>query len=444
MVMLQLYCGNVIDELNKFPADLVHCVVTSPPYWGLRDYGLEPQIWDGLPDCDHDWTPGGGGLLHENRNFKRGTQEEVSGSGPLVKVREESRGGDSFCSKCGAWRGQLGLEPDYRLYVSHIVQIFEAIRRVLRPDGVCFLNLGDSYAGSWGNYSPGSPAPQDGWSHSRFVRRAYDDRNWRPVQSHKQTGLKPKDLCGIPWRVALALQDAGWWLRSDIIWNKPNPMPESILDRPTRSHEYIFLLAKSRRYYWDADAVRQPCVGDHHDGKRKEYNTKPTMAAGKRKGVQVGNNPAGRNLRTVWTMTTQSTPEAHFATFPEKLVRRCIKAGTSEHGVCASCGAPWKRDRSKNDTPDTWYNQQQSILLGEQEEQKAARDPGQMVGKWKPTCKCGHSVIPALVLDPFVGSGTTCKAANNLGRRAIGIDLNPEYVAIAKKRTRSLFSLAEY
>lgn len=435
--MLKLYCGDVIEELNKLPADSVHCVVTSPPYWGLRDYGLEAQIWDDDPECDHDWTPGGGGLLHENRNFKTGTQEEVSGSGPLVKVRGESKGGDSFCNKCGAWKGQLGLEPDYRLYVIHMVQVFQAVRRVLRPDGACFLNLGDSYIGSWGNYSPKSPAPQAGWSHSRFTRRSYDDRSWRPVNSHNQPGLKSKDLCGIPWRVALALQDDGWWLRSDIIWSKPNPMPESVLDRPTRSHEYIFLLTKSQQYFWDHIAVRQPAVGGNNDGSRKEYDKKPTMAAGGKKGVQVGGGKDSRNLRTVWTMTTQSTPEAHFATFPERLARRCIKAGTSEHGVCAECGAPWKR--SKKQVQTDWYARQNSIVMGEQV------PGGFMSPHWQPTCKCGNAeVIPATVLDPFVGSGTTCKAANNLCRRAIGIDLNPDYVQIAKKRTHSLFSIAEY
>ena len=234
--------GHVLDELRGIEPESIHCVVTSPPYFGLRDYGLPAQIWGGEPDCDHEFGAGihGGG----SSGFLNGSTLQ---GGPLGEERRptwESR----VCQRCGAWQGSLGLEPTVEMYVEHLVEVFREVRRVLRKDGTLWLNLGDSYAndGKWGGKTGGKQA---------YLPAADLERNGRQKRA---TGLKPKDLIGMPWRVAFALQADGWWLRSDIVWSKPNPMPESVKDRPTRAHEYLFLLSKSERYYYDHVAVREP------------------------------------------------------------------------------------------------------------------------------------------------------------------------------------------
>jgi DNA modification methylase len=259
----------------------VQCVVTSPPYWGLRDYGVA---------------------------------------------------------------GQLGLELTPELYVQHLVEIFREVRRVLRADGTCWLNLGDSFATTNGASRSGTKVQglreaQFGHAYGNHVDAERLKAHIRPTYG----GLKPKDLVGMPWRVAFALQADGWWLRSDIIWAKPNPMPESITDRPTKSHEYLFLLTKAARYYYDGEAI-------------KESLTDASLERGYKGGPSIKGNgdrpyfstreyiPAGRNRRSVWTIATEPYPDAHFATFPEKLVEPCILAGTSERGACPACWAPWARD----------------------------------------------------------------------------------------------------
>jgi DNA modification methylase len=273
-----------------------------------------------------------------------------------------------FCVWCSAWRGSLGLEPTPDLYVQHIVQVFREVKRVLRDDGTLWLNLGDSYFGTGKGPTPptgihgenGIPYPTVG---------VYSD----PV-------LKPKDLVGIPWRVAFALQADGWWLRSDIIWSKPNPMPESVTDRPTKAHEYLFLMAKSARYYYDAEAISEALVSDP-DSWGRHSQKDPGLAAPTprpmfgpdrdgRDGTDWGNR-ATRNRRTVWEIPTEAFPEAHFATFPQALVLPCIQAGSKPDDV---------------------------------------------------------------VLDPFCGSGTTGLVALANGRRFLGIELNPDYCEMARRR----------
>jgi DNA modification methylase len=279
-----------------------------------------------------------------------------------------------ICGKCGAKRidSQIGLEHSPEEYVGKMVEIFREIRRVLRGDGTVWLNLGDSYAGSGkGQGGKGTTSTKQLTNYGSYHGEIVID-----------CGLAQKQLLGIPWRVAFALQADGWWLRSDIIWHKPNPMPESVTDRPTKSHEYMFLLTKSARYYYDGDAVKEPLadstLADKRNGKGRlttgdntKYDLPPCSWYRNRKFT----DPAlGRNLRSVWTIPTQSYSGAHFATYPEKLVEPCIKAGTKAGDV---------------------------------------------------------------VLDPFCGSGTTGKVAVKLGRDFIGIELNPEYIELAKKRIES-------
>ena len=303
-----IICGDALAELKKLPDELVHCCVTSPPYWGLRDYGVD---------------------------------------------------------------GQLGLEPTPEEYVDNLVAVFREVRRVLRDDGTLWLNLGDCYNGSGGaggDYNPGG---------LKEGQPKYPGRNI--------ASLKPKDLVGIPWRVAFALQADGWWLRSDIIWHKPNPMPSSVKDRPTAAHEYIFLLSKSQHYYYDAQAIREPSSMPllSSDTKRKESKRgrrDKQRGHGRRHAgfnerwdqmSKAAQCAMGRNKRSVWTVATRPFPEAHFATFPLQLIEPCILAG-----------AP----------------------------------------------------VGGLGLDPFTGSGTTAVAAKRLGRQWLGIELNPEYAEMARRR----------
>jgi len=306
-----IYQGDALEVLRGLPSESVHCCVTSPPYWGLRDYGVE---------------------------------------------------------------GQLGLESTPEAYVERMVEVFREVRRVLRDDGTLWLNLGDSYTknkSNNGGYSEKSTL--QGFTRPDTKGRQADESGLRIKLSH---GLKKKDLIGIPWRVAFALQADGWYLRSDIVWYKPNAMPESVTDRPTKAHEYIFLLSKSSKYYYDAEAIKEPLARpeeplrktpavfggqNKHDG----YGTR------KYSGNEYVGTYTGRNKRSVWIVSTKPFPEAHFAVFPPDLIEPCILAG----------------------------------------------------------CPVGGTV-----LDPFLGSGTTLLVARRLGRSGIGIELNPDYCAMASRR----------
>jgi DNA modification methylase len=373
---LTLYGGDCRAVLAEMPAESVHCVVTSPPYWGLRDYGT--AAWDGGDEaCDHAV----GGQVAQTKHPAEG---HATGQRPGVDA--------SLCRKCGAVRidSQLGLEPTPEAYVENMVAVFREVRRVLRADGTLWLNLGDSYASDMKGSGGLAPSPTLGIGAGGESRLSEENRlrsNRRAAYEPRkvQHGLKPKDLVGIPWRVAFALQADGWYLRSDIIWSKPNPMPESVTDRPTKAHEYLFLLTKSPRYYFDADAVREPSISPeqeaHNQRYAKVYDAHTDRVAVRGEGIQPGNvnnvgiharpGQGGRNLRSVWTIATEPYPGAHFATFPRKLVEPCVKAGSPADGT---------------------------------------------------------------VLDPFAGSGTTLLVAQALGRRGIGIDLNPDYLKQALVR----------
>ena len=339
--------GHVLDKLQEVESDSVQCVVTSPPYWGLRDYGT--ATWEGGDEnCEHI-----------QRTNKQG------GEADRPHRELETFQYKDICKKCGAKRtdDQIGLEKTPELYVAKMVKVFREIKRVLRDDGTVWLNLGDSYNTT--------QAGNKTWGDGVGANKHYKDGSI-PKKRNTNIGLKTKDLCGIPWRVAFALQADGWYLRSDIIWHKPNPMPESVTDRPTKSHEYIFLLSKSQKYFYDAEAVKEP-VSEFSTFTKASNITPYGKESGKAKGLGCGSrgNSSGRNKRTVWTINTQPYKEAHFAVFPPRIPELCIRAGTKE-----------------GDT----------------------------------------------VLDPFFGSGTTGWVAQRLGRKWIGIELNAEYIKIAEKR----------
>ena len=343
------------------PADSVHCCVTSPPYWGLRDYGTPPQIWGGDSACRHRWS------IETRKGMTGGTASAKVHAKGAANFQAFGATKHAFCARCGAWRGSLGLEPTPALYVRHLVEVFREARRVLRKDGTLWLNIGDSYAGR--------RASRRDTGRRGFVEASRERTKWTD-RSLAAEGLKDKDLIGIPWRVAFALQDDGWWLRRDHIWAKPNPMPESVRDRCTTAHEYLFLLTKSARYYYDGAAIKEPAAVDRRDGKAfaRDYEKAAEKLPGYRKAAapRLSSSAAGeRNKRSVWTIATAPFPGAHFATFPPALIEPCILAG----------------------------------------------------------CPAGGTV-----LDPFLGAGTTALVADRLGRHCIGLELSPAYAAMARAR----------
>jgi DNA modification methylase len=311
MELNKIYHGDSLEVLKTFPSESVDCVITSPPYFGLRDYGVE---------------------------------------------------------------GQIGLEETPKIYVDKLVLVFREVKRVLKDDGTLWLNLGDSYSGSMREYNPKGT--------KNYVNSNLQKGNkgsFVPPPDWDKIGLKPKDLIGIPWRVAFALQKEGWYLRQDIIWHKPNPMPESVTDRCTKAHEYIFLLSKSPKYFFDNETIKEPVA--ESSIKRIEYGWHGKGDDGlgnyaglgqiEKMGERFCNTERGRNKRSVWRVTTGSYIGAHFATFPEKLIEPMIFAGCPKGGI---------------------------------------------------------------VLDIFMGAGTTGVVAKKLGRNYIGIELNEEYIKIAEKR----------
>ena len=443
---LTIHGGDVRDILPTLPSESVDCIVTSPPYWGLRDYGTATWI-GGDEACEHR-TDATGSTQNKGNNNRE--------AAPFRGV----------CGRCGAFRSdsQLGLEPTPEQYVANLVGVFRELRRVLKPSGTCWLNLGDSYNAYNGGAGPSSSISAGASTTERpQLETGYGLRT---------KGLKPKDLVGIPWRVAFALQADGWCLRSDIIWAKPNPMPESVTDRPTKAHEYLFLLTKSARYYYDAEAVAEATLpasiaryaygdpattrinkgGDY----REAWNN-----GDKHIGVPtVPDNPATRNLRSVWTIATRPDPGAHFAVFPPELPERCIKAGSSERGVCPECGAPWERqiERVTGRDWNAHKTREERLTIGNGTGATADKEriltPHTTTG-WLPSCEPLHNnvehwtssgiisslypqPIPAVVLDPFAGSGTVGLVANRLSRRAILIDLNPAYLEQQMERNAQM------
>ena len=635
---VRIMVGHVLAELAKLPDESVHCVVSSPPYYGLRDYGIPPQVWGGEPGCEHEWVTecvapqsGGTGAASAKQVTNAGTQ------GGVQRTIERA-----FCLRCGAWRCSLGLEPTVALYLDHMVEICREIRRVLRSDGTFWLNLGSSYASQGGHTAQGKNSARKGRSNvaaqnavkgydasgdknpilsrqpSRALACDIDDKEPRcspnpgsaysdpgdeyqgGSQSHRdhsadthlsqrrsslpteptsrdnehsdcaadlssiaqlaarlstnpalpqsaqvafaraatvwadlidaptslaaalesvrrmvnisgtvpQSGpsvdrtldkafsnsacycgscgkcfvrlamsalkFKPKDLMDVPNLVKLALQADGWWCRSTIAWCKKSPMPESVTDRPTSAHEHVFLLTRSPKYFYDADAVKEDSItGDPRrpytsqgawdlDGRPTEQRhggkLRPSVAKG---GGFSGkwsetDQPAfraiieNRNLRNFWLLGPSPFPEAHFATFHPRIPEIAILAGTSERGVCPKCGAQWARMTETKADDRVPY-----ATVGAGEKAKSCRGDGNGFNKvlredgrggdlatkrretlgWRATCGCdAGEPLPATVLDPFLGSGTTALVADRLGRNCIGIELSEGYAAMARRR----------
>ena len=311
--------------------------------------------------------------------------------------------------------GMIGLEPTFDEHLENLVAVFREVRRVLRDDGICAVNYGDAYA----------------------ANRSYQvtDSKHRSVGNETGStvpaGLKPKDLMMMPARVAMALQADGWWLRSEVIWHKPNPMPESATDRPTSAHEKIYLLSKSPKYFYDHTAVRLPPTG-RTDTISSFGKNNPDRQDNDRVKAFTLDGKVGANMRNVLKVATHSFKGAHFATFPPDVVRPWIAAGTSEHGCCSECGAPWVRVvDAVNSTRTKATGIGVDSILGRK---GRAGDVEATTLGWKPSCECDADVRPCTVMDPFGGSGTVGLVADQMRRDAILIEISPEYAEMARGR----------
>lgn len=494
-----IYCGHALD-LRELPAESVDMCMTSPPYWGLRSYKTEPQIWDSKDGCRHEW---GNELEGRRKRTDGDIVDRLSKEATKSAAAFNSTGGQ-FCSLCGAWRGELGLEPTIELYIKHLIQIFNEVKRVLKKTGTCWVNIDDSYAGSGG---PGGD----------FKDKYRGDDYCRPYNRNQ---LPAKSLCLIPSRFALAMVESGWVLRNDIVWEKPNPMPESVKDRFTGSWEHLFFFAKSKRYFFEQqfepmaypDRVFNPDISGHITAQLQQEGNRTT--GGLHDGrTQYGNPELGRNKRDVWGITTESfgmemclscgtiyessqfrklaeKPSkkcvcelgeipiwetipfvgyqcgycnivydrfkwdklngantkicrcgesnwlSHFATFPEKLCETPILAGCPSM-ICKRCGKA--RERIYEAT-------------GHINKREPAHVPNNCPTKvdstgWdytnRPTgeytdCGCNTGFEPGVALDPFMGSGTTLAVAKRLGRKGIGIDISEDYCKLAVKRIQGI------
>lgn len=406
--------GDVREQLRLLPDNSIHCAVTSPPYYGLRDYKIPSSTWS------------------------------------------------------DGWVGCLGNEPRLDMYVAHLIEVFRELYRVLRPDATFWLNLGDSYANGGRKWRDGD---------KKLQQRGMNNRPSDP------DGVKPKDLLGVPWMVAFALRNDGWYLRAENIWHKTSPMPESVQDRTTRAHEQVFMLSKGKKYYYDPFSISEPAVtvGDTRH-LRNDTTVGPRFSSGGRERTGKPQAPT-RNARSVWTIGPEPFPGSHFAVFPSEIPRKAILAGTSELGVCPECRSPWTRrvvKKYSNAISRSSVDAKQRNIGMQQDRPHRTYEKGLGTGKpyatidtigWFPSCKCDswsveyiddvsveaaetgerpqkmilipgpggiQEPIPATIIDPFAGSGTSLAVATVLNRNSIGIDLDGRLEGWLPERTEAI------
>lgn len=506
--MNKIIQGDTLQELKKIPDNLVNTIITSPPYWGLIDYGEETNvIWEGKEKCQHQFE-----IKEEKNPMDRGGKGQHDSDGIVGKMGDKTQTivKSGFCPKCGAWYGQLGLEPTLKLYLKHLSQITIELKRVLKPTGVMFWNHGDSYAtisGSgkiYGNIMP---------DYEEKIKSA----GLRHSKKLEQQGVPRKSLFLQNYRLILQMIDQGWILRNTIIWNKPNHMPSSVKDRFTNSYEPVFMLVKKKHYWFDLDAVRKPhttfenrpmgIIREREFGYNTEYpqirqtkipqaqaesfgnprarqHRKQDNVPGRNAPMYKGfnerweksqkfitpeqqketqektgwiegsgrvrsfydnfggeTNPKGKNPGDVWTIPTQPFPEAHFATFPEKLIEPMILSSCPKE-ICKKCGRARERIIKLGEV----------VMTGGSNKGKLSKSEGYVEGRehhghqfkqhehktlgWT-DCNCKAGWKSGIVLDPFIGSGTVAVVAKRLGRNYLGIELKEDYIKIAEQRIKA-------
>jgi len=433
--------GNAKEILQKFPDESIDCVITSPPYWALRDYGVATEtIWDSKEKCIHEW---------DNLERSHPSRGKRDGSGVYLDPKYERKGANkstvnsSFCIKCNAWKGQLGLEPTIELYIKHLSEIFDEVKRVLKKEGTCWVNISDTYYSvSGGKFENDNLGSKD-----RNRTKGLSQAN----QLKHGKELAQKNLCNIPARFSIEMQNRGWILRNEIIWHKTNCMPSSVRDRFTVDFEKVYFFTKNKKYFFERQY--EDFLSNQYDRARMakartEYGGKWAQESGgaiKTQRAFVAGNKQGRNRRCVWTINTHPFKGAHFATFPPRLIETPIKAGCPEF-ICKKCGKArekiWKYLEKPTRTGKgnkQLQKDKENGLLATQGGTSSSRpdctvNPASKEFIGYTDCSCGIGFRPGIVLDPFIGSGTTAVVAQNLGLDFVGIELNSKYVVLAEKR----------
>jgi len=462
----KILCGNDLEILPQLPAESVSCMTTSPPYWGLRDYGIESVIWDEDKNCKHIW--GNKIIIKSYGNV--GTHPNVGSQKIDAMKGSENKG--QFCQKCGAWKGSLGLEPTFELYIKHLCDIFDEVKRVLRKDGCIFVNLGDTYN------SHSAKSKNVGGFEGKQMRnnQAYSDSKIAP----KKVGVPDKSLCDIPYRFSIEMINRGWIKRNTIIWHKPNCMPSSAPDRFTVDFEYLFFFTKNNKTLFWTNEKTLECVskkppgtkgvkgkdwrwGLNSKGKPKRISfwtghdywfeqqfeettakvIEPRMLREEKRRTYNGKYPnAGvirsmnRNKRSVWTIPTQPFPEAHFAVYPEGLIEIPIKAGCPEF-ICKKCGKARVRILEPTEEYKKYLGQEnlEEHHAGQETKTKfKVKTNAEYKFRGYSDCGCGAGWESGIVCDPFMGAGTSALVALKQRKRFIGIEIKQEYIDMSYKR----------
>lgn len=440
--------GHTVPLMRKLPDDSVDCSVTSPPYWAARIYGVEYQIYSDDPNCPgHEW-------IHYKQKGRDGgsnqPKRQIKGVGNFQNF-DETR--PAFCKHCYSWYGELGNEPHFYLFIKHVADIYDEVKRVLKPTGTCWINITDAYFGSGGTFTSKIAA------HELMIKWMKKYGYWEEYSrtlKYSKSGYRSKSMCMIPSRLAQELINRGWIVRNEILWVKPNQMPESCKDRLTRKYETVIFLTKSEQYYFDLDAVRQPLAESSiardkrgripKEGSKYYRNIDDQNISNYT--TNRGCNPLGKNPGNVWDISTKGYSGDHFAAFSVDLLEIPIRAGCPEY-VCKRCGKPREKIiekiRKTRDNPTKAAKKLSFIGHGTGSSTLGkAKDGTALVSKtviksikWLPSCNCDAGFTAGIVFDPFIGAGTTAIAAKKWMRNFIGFELLADYVKQANERLQS-------